>query len=73
MFLHLVIVAHPSRPDAKVYFVDGKLGAGIITLKKQAMKAGYSINEKRVKRGMQPRAVRGRVYHFYQSENIEFL
>lgn len=56
--------AHPSRPDAKVYFVDGKLGAGIITLKKQAMKAGYGINEKRVKRGMQPRAVRAAVIGF---------
>jgi ribosome biogenesis GTPase A len=27
---------HPERPDAKVYFVDGKMGAGILTLKKQA-------------------------------------
>ena len=53
--------AHPERPDAKVYFVDGKLGAGILTLKKQALKAGITINAKRVKRGIQPRAVRAAV------------
>jgi ribosome biogenesis GTPase A len=56
--------AHPQRPDAKVYFVDGKLGAGILTLKKQALKAGISINEKRVRRGIQPRAVRAAVIGF---------
>lgn len=38
--------AHASRPDAKVYFIDGKLGAGVLTLKKQALKAGVSINER---------------------------
>ena len=48
--------AHPSRPDVKVYFIDGKLGAGVLTLKKQALKAGISINERRVRRGIQPRA-----------------
>jgi ribosome biogenesis GTPase A len=32
--------AHPSRPDAKVYFIDGKVGAGVLTLRKQALKAG---------------------------------
>lgn len=56
--------AHKERPDAKVYFVDGKLGAGVLTLKKQALKAGISINEKRVKRGIEPRAVRAAVIGF---------
>lgn len=56
--------AHASRPDAKVYFIDGKLGAGVLTLKKQALKAGVSINERREKRGIQPRAVRAAIIGF---------
>eukprot|EP01036_Dinobryon_divergens_P035947 gene35947-46681_t len=56
--------AHPERPDAKVYFVDGKLGAGILTMKKQAMKSSNAVNEKRIKRGIQPRAVRAAVIGF---------
>lgn len=55
---------HPSRPDAKVYFIDGKVGAGVLTLKKQALKAGESINAKRLKRGITPRAVRAAVIGF---------
>lgn len=56
--------AHPSRPDAKVYFIDGKVGAGVLTLRKQALKAGEGINEKRVRRGITPRAVRAAVIGF---------
>lgn len=56
--------AHASRPDAKVYFIDGKLGAGVLTLKKQALKAGVAINERREKRGIQPRAVRAAIIGF---------
>lgn len=56
--------AHPNRPDAKVYFVDGKLGAGVLTLKKQALKASTAINERRLRRGIQPRAVRAAVIGF---------
>lgn len=56
--------AHPNRPDTKVYFVDGKLGAGVITMKKQAMKASGSINDKRMRRGIQPRPVRAAVIGF---------
>ena len=55
---------HPSRPDAKIYFVDGKLGSGILSLKKQALKAGIDINDRRMKRGIQPRAVRAAVIGF---------
>lgn len=56
--------AHKERSDAKVYFIDGKLGAGVLTLRKQALKAGVSINEKRVRKGIQPRAVRAAVIGF---------
>ena len=27
--------AHKERPDAKVYFIDGKVGSGVLTLRKQ--------------------------------------
>ena len=37
---------HPTRPDAKVFFIDGKLGAGILPLKKEALKAGVALNER---------------------------
>lgn len=53
--------AHAGRPDVKVYFVDGKMGAGVMTLRKQALKVGEAINEKRIRRGIQPRAVRAAV------------
>lgn len=56
--------AHPQRPDAKVYFVDGKLGAGVLTLRKQALKASEAINERRANRGIAPRAVRAAVIGF---------
>ena len=53
--------AHEKRPDAKVYFIDGKVGAGIMPLKKQALKAADAVNARRVRRGIQPRAVRAAV------------
>lgn len=53
--------AHAGRPDVKVYFVDGKVGAGVMTLRKQALKVGEAINAKRIRRGIQPRAVRAAV------------
>eukprot|EP00600_Ochromonadales_sp_CCMP1393_P008839 CAMPEP_0174955012 /NCGR_PEP_ID=MMETSP0004_2-20121128/748_1 /TAXON_ID=420556 /ORGANISM="Ochromonas sp., Strain CCMP1393" /LENGTH=380 /DNA_ID=CAMNT_0016202899 /DNA_START=169 /DNA_END=1312 /DNA_ORIENTATION=+ len=56
--------AHPERPDAKVYFIDGKLGTGVLSLKREALKAGVAINEKRQRRGIQPRAVRAAVIGF---------
>ena len=37
---------HECRPDAKVFFIDGKLGSGVIMLKKEALKAGVAINER---------------------------
>jgi ribosome biogenesis GTPase A len=55
---------HPDRPDAKVFFIDGKLGSGVLALKKEALKASTEINAKREKRGIQPRAVRAAVIGF---------
>lgn len=55
---------HPERPDAKVYFIDGKLGTGVLSLKREALKAGIAVNERRVRRGIQPRAVRAAVIGF---------
>lgn len=37
---------HESRPDAKVFFIDGKLGSGVLALKKEALKAGVALNER---------------------------
>jgi len=55
---------HPERPDAKVYFIDGKLGTGVLALKREALKAGAAINIKRDRRGIEPRAVRAAVIGF---------
>lgn len=61
---YAMVPAHPERPDAKVFFIDGKKGSGVIQLKREALKAGAAINEKRKKRGIQPRAVRAAVIGF---------
>jgi ribosome biogenesis GTPase A len=42
----------------KVYFIDGKKGAGVLTLRKQILKAGVIHNERRMRRGIAPRATR---------------
>ena len=56
--------AHEQRPDAKVFFIDGKLGTGVLALKKEALIAGAAINEKRKRKGIQPRAVRAAIIGF---------
>lgn len=56
--------AHLERPDAKVFFIDGKLGTGVIPLKKKALETGVAINEKRLRKGIQPRAVRAAIIGF---------
>lgn len=38
--------------------MDGKLGSGVLSLRRETLKAGLRINEKIEKRGIQPRAVR---------------
>lgn len=55
---------HPEKPDAKVFFIDGKLGTGVAALKREALKAGITINERRMRRGIQPRPVRAAVIGF---------
>ena len=56
--------AHKGRPDTKVFFIDGKIGTGVLALKKEALKAGDEINEKRKRKGIEPRAVRAAVIGF---------
>ena len=50
--------AHKDRPETKVYFIDGKMGSGVLTLRKQVLKAGVTANERRVRKGIAPRATR---------------
>ena len=40
------------------------IGAGVLTVKKQALKAGVAVNERRKRRGIEPRAVRAAVIGF---------
>jgi ribosome biogenesis GTPase A len=47
--------------ESKVFFVDGKTGQGILSLRRQVLKAGVVLNQRRKKRGMLPRAVRAMV------------
>ena len=53
-----------SRESTPVFFIDGKSGAGVLAVKKEALRAGVSVNEKRTRRGIQPRAVRAAVIGF---------
>eukprot|EP00605_Chrysophyceae_sp_TOSAG23-4_P001834 GSChrysophyteH1.ASY1.ANO1.2024.1 assembled CDS len=48
----------------KVYFIDGKNGKGVKALKQEALVAAEKINEKRRRRGIQPRPVRVAVIGF---------
>lgn len=56
--------AYPERPDARVFFIDGKTGGGVIGVKKQALKASEKLNAKRASRGILPRAVRAAIIGF---------
>ena len=56
--------AHVQRPDAKVFFIDGKLGQGIFGLRKEVLKAGVVANERRARRGINPRATRCAIIGF---------
>lgn len=56
--------AHEGRPNTKVYFIDGKLGKGVLSLKKQALLAADKVNERRKRRGIMPRAVRAAIIGF---------
>ena len=56
--------AHEQRPDAKVFFINGKLGQGVYGLRKEVLKAGVAANERRAKRGINPRATRCAIIGF---------
>ena len=47
-----------TKENQKVYFIDGKKGSGVLTLRKQILKAGVQHNERRIRRGIAPRATR---------------
>jgi ribosome biogenesis GTPase A len=49
---------YPPYPSSKVFFLDGNRGDGMDRIRKQILRAGVSINEKRKKLGMEPRPVR---------------
>lgn len=55
---------HPSRPDVPVFFVDGKVGTGVFAVKRMALKFSESVNLKRKKLGIEPRAVRAAIIGF---------
>ena len=50
--IHTYIYAHNTE------------GSGVLTVKKQALKAGVAVNERRRRRGIEPRAVRAAVIGF---------
>lgn len=56
--------AHAERPDAKVFFINGKIGTGVLALRKEALKAGVAVNDMRTRRGIEPRAIRAAVIGF---------
>ncbi|CAM9570210.1 unnamed protein product, partial [Hapterophycus canaliculatus] len=50
--------------NVPVFFVDSKRGRGVHEIKKAALKAGSRVNERRVRRGINPRSVRVAVIGF---------
>ncbi|CAN0096898.1 unnamed protein product, partial [Ectocarpus sp. 4 AP-2014] len=50
--------------NVPVFFVDSKRGRGVHEIKKAALKAGSRVNDRRVRRGMNPRSVRVAVIGF---------
>eukprot|EP00798_Chlamydomonas_sp_ICE-L_P019753 gene19753-26446_t len=57
-------MAHFKATGQKVYWTDGKKGDGVKGLKTALQKASETLNEKRAKRGLKPRAVRACVIGF---------
>jgi ribosome biogenesis GTPase A len=53
-----------KRLEVPVFFADGKSGAGIFAIKRHALKFGETVNERRKRHGIQPRAVRAAVIGF---------
>uniref|UniRef100_A0A7S4D8U7 G domain-containing protein n=1 Tax=Heterosigma akashiwo TaxID=2829 RepID=A0A7S4D8U7_HETAK len=55
---HLLYTSGRSGKKKPVFFVNSKRGTGIHTVKRAILKAGAFVNERRVRRGIQPRAIR---------------
>ena len=49
------------KENTKVFFIDGKTGAGTFPLRKQALLAGVDLNLKRERKGISPRPVRAAI------------
>jgi len=50
--------------DQAVYYANAKQGTGVKAISRAAQQAGKAVNEKRLRRGMQPRAIRAVVMGF---------
>jgi len=50
--------------DQAVYYANAKQGTGVKAISKAAQQAGKAVNEKRLRRGMQPRPIRAVVMGF---------
>ena len=50
--------------DQAVYYANAKKGTGVKSISKAAQQAGKAVNEKRLRRGMQPRPIRAVVMGF---------
>lgn len=50
--------------DQAVYYANAKKGTGVKAISKAAQQAGKAVNEKRLRRGMQPRPIRAVVMGF---------
>lgn len=55
---------YPNKPNTQVYFVNAKEGIGSFSIKKEALKIGQDINQKRKLRGINSRPVRAAVIGF---------
>jgi ribosome biogenesis GTPase A len=54
----------PPYKNSKVFFIDGNKGTGIEKLRRQILRAGIDVNQKRQNMGIQPRGVRAAVIGF---------
>ncbi|GLI71576.1 hypothetical protein VaNZ11_016840 [Volvox africanus] len=55
---------HHRSEGQRVFWTDGRRGEGVKGVRKELLKVASQINEKRAKRGLQPRAVRACVIGF---------
>mmetsp|Transcript_6782 Transcript_6782/g.8917 ORF Transcript_6782/g.8917 Transcript_6782/m.8917 type:complete len:437 (+) Transcript_6782:78-1388(+) len=55
---HLLYDTGRSQKKKPIFFVNSKRGSGIHQVKRAVLKAGAFVNERRERRGIQPRAIR---------------